>query len=254
MTTPWISLTLALVLAPIVGGDTPSFADLSLPNPYAVAVLPAAEAPAAVPVAPEGRPAGGGGHFILSGNRWVPFVAGTLLLFATDRATERFITRNLAGSTVLQASRGVSLIGTQQSYIAAPILLYALGGSHEKKAAGKMANALVTAGLLTQGLKMVVGRRRPDESGGVGDVTGLSLRYESFPSGHTSAAFAMATVLAVEYPKYRVPLYALAIAVGASRVLQNKHFPSDVLVGAGIGGWAGWQASRGAPSIVGIRF
>ena len=130
-----------------------------------------------------------------------------------------------------------------------PLLLYALGGKREKQTATRLVNALVTSGLITETTKVLVGRRRPDESGGVGDVKGPSLVYESFPSGHTSAAFAMATVLATQYPRYRVPLYALAAAVAASRV-RDRHFRR-------MSSWArdrhrGRPAPRGGSNLLGF--
>jgi membrane-associated phospholipid phosphatase len=61
----------------------------------------------------------------------------------------------------------------------------------------------------------------------------------SFPSGHTAQAFAAATFMAKEYgarsPWYAVGAYGMATTVGAMRILNNKHWVSDVLVGAGIG-------------------
>jgi len=63
--------------------------------------------------------------------------------------------------------------------------------------------------------------------------------YNSFPSGHTTQAFAAATFLNEEY-KDRYPWmpyasYTLASSVGLLRVANNRHYISDVLVGAGIG-------------------
>lgn len=61
----------------------------------------------------------------------------------------------------------------------------------------------------------------------------------SFPSGHTAEAFVAATVVFREYryksPWYGIGAYTLAATVGAYRMINNKHWQSDVLVGAGIG-------------------
>ena len=77
-------------------------------------------------------------------------------------------------------------------------------------------------------LKNAIHQERPDMS-----------NYHSFPSGHTAQAFAAATFLSEEYKdKFRwIPYVSFGIAgsVGAMRMFNNKHFISDVLVGAGIG-------------------
>jgi membrane-associated phospholipid phosphatase len=82
---------------------------------------------------------------------------------------------------------------------------------------------LVTA-VLTESLKVTVRRRRPD---------GNTL---SFPSGHTSASFASATVLQREFGwKMGVPAYAFASYVALSRLTENKHYASDLAFGAALG-------------------
>lgn len=68
--------------------------------------------------------------------------------------------------------------------------------------------------------------------------------FESFPSGHTTVAFAAATVFAMEYRQYRaVPIlaYSAATAIGLSRIVQNQHWISDVMVGAALGFLTGRQ-------------
>ena len=85
--------------------------------------------------------------------------------------------------------------------------------------------ALSLAGIQTLILKYSVPRLRPD-----------STDLAAFPSGHTSASFALATVAASEYGwKVGVPACLLAGFVGYTRMESNKHYLSDVLFGAGLG-------------------
>jgi hypothetical protein len=86
------------------------------------------------------------------------------------------------------------------------------------------AEVFAVTGILTSSIKMLVGRTRP--GGG----------SRSFPSGHTSAAFAAATLIdATSDGSFAVPAYGLAALTGYSRVEARRHYPSDVLAGAAIG-------------------
>jgi len=83
-------------------------------------------------------------------------------------------------------------------------------------------------------------------------VVGGKTPDHSFPSGHTAASFAAATVLAMAYPSARPLLFVTAGAVGVSRIHLGHHFPTDVLagglLGTGIGLLSGFAIGvRGQP-------
>ena len=91
--------------------------------------------------------------------------------------------------------------------------------------------------LLTSGLKYAINRPRPFEQYPNDIVKRTHAGKYSFPSGHTSTAFATATALTLSTKKWYValPSYAYACAVGYSRMRLGVHFPSDVLGGMVIG-------------------
>ena len=98
---------------------------------------------------------------------------------------------------------------------------------HEKAAwtAGTMLEALSLNYAFTYLLKFSTQRSRPDGSNDL-----------SFPSGHASGTFALATVTEVFYgPLWGIPSYALAGAIAISRIDANKHVASDTLAGAILG-------------------
>ncbi|UKJ05841.1 phosphatase PAP2 family protein [Solitalea lacus] len=106
----------------------------------------------------------------------------------------------------------------------------------QKQAALKMGVSLAVSEGITYSLKSIVHRNRPYESYPFITPASVQGNY-SFPSGHTSAAFATATSLSLSYPKWQVivPVYTWATLVGYSRCYLGVHYPSDVLAGALVG-------------------
>jgi membrane-associated phospholipid phosphatase len=184
------------------------------------------------------------------------FVFGAALLAATDRTTIRWFDPDIArsGPSGDEGGKSVSRLGTGLPLLIAVALPAMLDGHYGRKTSGWAAVALVDATILTTGLKFLTGKERPSQSGGQVRFHGPSTRYSSFPSGHASAAFAVATVLGTRYRKYRLPLYLLAGAVAWARVNAARHFPSDVFVGAGIGIYSGRYVLRHGGRLWSIRF
>jgi membrane-associated phospholipid phosphatase len=95
------------------------------------------------------------------------------------------------------------------------------------------------ASLFTRIPKIIVGRERPDNLQGYGPYTIKGpFHGNSFPSGHTTAVFAVASVIATQYRETKwvpVAVYSVASLVGTSRIYDNKHWLTDVVAGATIG-------------------
>jgi len=123
--------------------------------------------------------------------------------------------------------------------------------------------AYITSAVIFEAAKFLSGRQRPyyydpntnsektlwhgpfyqfkkDANGNKPD----SYSYSSFPSGHTTLAFAAATVYAMEYsdrPAVKILSYGAASIIGLSRITENKHWASDVLIGGILGHLIGRQ-------------
>jgi undecaprenyl-diphosphatase len=101
------------------------------------------------------------------------------------------------------------------------------------------------AALLSNGLKHLLGRPRPKfvHSGEWQFTPSWASGLDSFPSGHTTASFAVATVVAKRFPPFGPLCVSVAAFVALSRVLRGSHFPTDVLGGAVLGVVSGSLAS-----------
>jgi Capsule assembly protein Wzi/PAP2 superfamily len=103
--------------------------------------------------------------------------------------------------------------------------------------------AAIDAALETEVLKYATGRERPF----IGDGRGRFFKGgTSFPSEHASASFAIASVIAHEYPGplTQILVYGLAGGIDAARFAGQKHFASDLIVGSALGWYTGRQIFR----------
>ncbi|TDD95950.1 phosphatase PAP2 family protein [Flavobacterium cellulosilyticum] len=124
--------------------------------------------------------------------------------------------------------------------IAAPLLIYSVGLLNKdvdlKKKGIFIGETFLVNAVITTALKYAVKRDRPFVT--YPDIEKMSSGGSgSFPSGHTSEAFATATSLSLAFPKWYViaPSFIWASAVGYSRMDLGVHYPSDVAAGAIIG-------------------
>jgi membrane-associated phospholipid phosphatase len=110
------------------------------------------------------------------------------------------------------------------------------GGRKGQSVAIEGLEALAATALLSRALKLVFRFERPSsDPNHVGVFSGRWRRADAFPSGHSMAAFASATVLSSEYPIIGPFAYAAATYVGIARIQQSTHWASDVIVGAVLG-------------------
>lgn len=113
----------------------------------------------------------------------------------------------------------------------------------------KSAITIGFAALMSSGLKISINRVRPAKKYPGEIIQRVHAGRYSFPSGHTTSAFAMATSLALSCQKWyvAVPAYLYAGMVGYSRMRLGVHFPTDVLGGMVLGIGSGllvWQLDK----------
>jgi membrane-associated phospholipid phosphatase len=112
-----------------------------------------------------------------------------------------------------------------------------------------MAGSYLTSIAITYSIKKIVNRQRPFEKYAFIIKRDDEKNGFSFPSGHTSAAFCVATFLSIRYPKWYViaPSFIWSSSVAWARMYQGVHYPSDVFVGAIVGvgsAWVGYKVQR----------
>ncbi len=152
-------------------------------------------------------------------------------------------------------------LGRGESLVLISLVVLAVGwglrDSVWKQAGWQSLLAHGLAALVSNLVKHLVGRPRPKfmHAGTAGLSPAGGSGWDSFPSGHATASFAVATVIVLRFPRVRPLLIAAATAIAASRILRGSHFLTDVVGGATIGyvigtvaasPWREWRRSLDA--------
>lgn len=183
----------------------------------------------------------------------VPFDERVARRLQVPSAQEHLHIQQLATVVRLIADPGSIIIGAS---------LYGIGRltHHERLADLGLhgTEAIAVGGAVTEVIKIAAGRSRPYVTNDTNPhdfalLRGLRGRdYASFPSGHTLSAFAAASAVTAEAGRWNhntqwivgTVLYTGATAVGLSRLYNNQHWASDVILAAGIGTFAGNKVVR----------
>ena len=159
----------------------------------------------------------------------IPQTADANAIGDADRDLFRYIHEDMENRFLDESLPIIQRIGEPQVYLGVCALLCAFG-DEKMFDTGKLATAaFMESAFVAYSLKKIVGRARPLNEA----------EKNSFPSGHTTIAFALATVIGHEYTKLRIPLYAAALCTSFARIYLGRHYPGDVLAGATIGTLAG---------------
>jgi|HubBroStandDraft_3_1064219.scaffolds.fasta_scaffold13749_2 membrane-associated phospholipid phosphatase len=185
------------------------------------------------------------------GRQWAIFSAEVAGVFALSFADKHIHIGVLprVGHSAGRLAQDVEPLGGAASFGVLGAFYVAGAATGSEKAKGVAIDGLIASaiasGVISTGLKYAVGRSRPR--------AGLGSRHfrpfsgdVSFPSGHATQAFAVASVIATEYPSawVQVAAYGPAALVGLARLRHDAHWASDVAAGALIGIGVGRAVAR----------
>lgn len=172
-----------------------------------------------------------------------PLAGATSAAFLFDRSALEHVSTDPSRVNDFRLASNITGIYVPVAAAGGALLTGTLGHDEHLRETGMLAmTAMIDTQLLTTFIKFGTDRARPSATGLTSTSGGFwpnghSSSADSFPSGHAANAFAVAHVIADEYPSWKVKLavYGLAAATGFERVAGREHFPSDVLVGSAIG-------------------
>jgi len=193
------------------------------------------------------------------GKQWIELGAITtagLLAYTQDEEIQRYFVSHRS-----QAADNLSKFVFEPFGRFAPVIIGGLyvGGrlANNNRLAGTSltaAKSFIVSSVSAGIVKQLTHRHRPYQDDipdhSLWDGPFSKIEYNSFPSGHSTAAFSLATVFAMEYSHtVWVPVLAYTLAAGTavSRLYDNKHWASDVVIGSALGFVTGrfmWKQSH----------
>ena len=166
----------------------------------------------------------------------IPFTLLSAALISTDNKTAEFLPntedqKKWSGRVSKVGAASMLAAGTGGTYLIGKIT----GNKHLQETGLLALHAIGHSQVVTAAVKQLTNRRRPIVLDG---SAGFWNGGDSFPSGHSSTTFAVATVFAYEYrerPWVPIVAYTVASSVAASRVAAQRHWLSDIVVGGSVG-------------------
>lgn len=159
-----------------------------------------------------------------------------------------------SGLPLKRLMTAITNVGKSEWYLVPAALLFFVSAFADwsvRKARGKARLAMIfgqsawffgavaLSGIAVNIIKLGFGRARPKliDSVGAWDFTPFSTGYlhASFPSGHSTTMGAVAAALVIWFPRWRAPLFLLALFGASTRIAAQAHYPSDVAAGFAFG-------------------
>ena len=162
-------------------------------------------------------------------------LVGTGALLAADRHIENNVSH--ANFSTYQAISDFALGGLAGSLAGVYIYGFKTEHRHARETGEIELETLVNTFLIYTPMQLIFARQRPDEGNNHGNFFKHHAVNTSFPGGHAMFTWAMASVLADEYPKpwARVLSYGAAFTVTFTRFMARDHWSSDMFLGTALG-------------------
>lgn len=171
-------------------------------------------------------------------------LSATAISFSLDHPVREGVSKIHSGS-VDQVGRLAEKFGNPRYGLALSGAIYLTGYFSENKEIRKTGLMLLEGifmnGLITEGLKVMIGRSRPHNNEGNFDIDFMHMEADdndhSLPSGHTSTVFTIATILSnrIGNPYITAVLYSAAGLTAFQRIQKDHHWISDTIFGAALG-------------------